>query len=77
MSREGVIRSLTSMATGRVKMFSHNDLDGAACYIVANYFNENVSAEFCSYENVDQKIHDFCADGIDEYSLILISDISV
>jgi len=36
MSREGVIRSLTSMATGRVKMFSHNDLDGIA------FFNVNI-----------------------------------
>jgi oligoribonuclease NrnB/cAMP/cGMP phosphodiesterase (DHH superfamily) len=64
----------------RVKLFTHLDLDGVGCAIVANHAfgAENVDVEYCDYKEVDKKVSDFFTDGgCEKYDKIFITDISV
>lgn len=42
----------------RIKMFTHTDLDGVGCAILAylTFGRENVDVEYCDYKDVDEKI---------------------
>lgn len=64
----------------KVKLFTHTDLDGIGCYIVAcRYFDkENVDVVYCDYDNVNEKIEEFMI-GSEKwnYDLIFITDISI
>lgn len=66
----------------KVKLFTHTDLDGLGCYIVASEVlgELNVDVEFCDYHNVNEKLNEYL-DNVYAYErvphdLILITDIS-
>lgn len=63
-----------------IKLFTHSDLDGISCYIVAAAFfgEENISVEYCEYDNVNEKILKFLDnEKPTDYEEIFITDISV
>lgn len=64
----------------KVKLFTHTDLDGVGCAIVAAFaFGEiSLDVEYCDYHDVNEKINAFgTSDEIVNYDVILITDISV
>lgn len=63
----------------RVKLFTHIDLDGVGCAIVAKHaFNGYLDIEFCGYNNIDQKVMEFIQSGAHlGFDAIFITDISV
>ena len=65
----------------KIKMFTHNDLDGVSCGILGKvaYKNELIDVENCSYENINEKILNFLNDESiwEEYGFVYITDISV
>lgn len=65
--------------TVKVKLFTHNDLDGIGCAIVAKTaFGDNCSIEYCSYSKIDEKITSFLrSEDYEEYDAVFITDISV
>lgn len=63
-----------------IKLFTHTDLDGVACAVLAFcVFNEhNVDVEYCDYTNINNRLKNFLtSEEIDKYSYIYITDISV
>lgn len=58
------------------KIFTHTDLDGVGCAILAKYYNPAIEVEFCDYDNVDQKVSDFLDNNI-ALGDLYITDISV
>lgn len=69
-----------------VKHFSHSDLDGIGCIVMAKHLFTHTAYEVCDYDNVDDKVTNFIMKYVDEdgtvkevcpYELILITDISV
>jgi len=64
----------------KVKLFTHTDLDGVSCAILAYaaFGRENVDVTYCDYHDVNEKIHTFFS-GVKEgeYEKVLITDISV
>lgn len=64
----------------KVKLFTHTDLDGVGCSIIAKLFfgENNVDVVSTGYNNIDRKVQNFIySKDIKNYSLILITDISV
>lgn len=63
----------------RIKHFSHTDLDGVGCTIISKLaYGERVDAVHCDYNNVNETVEEFLEAGnLDDYELILITDISV
>lgn len=64
----------------KIKLFSHCDLDGVGCAILAYlaFERENVDVEYCGYKNVDGKVREFyLCDNPEDYNEIYITDISV
>lgn len=62
----------------KVKLFTHTDLDGAGCAVVARVAFYNVDVVYCDYHNVDEKVRDFIeSDDHKNYSHVFITDISV
>ena len=65
----------------RVKLFTHTDLDGIGCAILAYlaFGKVNVDVEYCNYDDIDDKIEVFMEDeGLyRSYDKIFITDISV
>lgn len=61
-----------------VKLFTHTDLDGVGCAILAYHAfgAENVDVTYCDYGNVNEKISAYL-DGAERHDLIIITDISV
>lgn len=59
---------------GRIKLLTHNDLDGVGCAVLAKIFlgEENVDIEYCNYDNIDDR----ALNSVD-YDKIIITDISV
>lgn len=49
-----------------IKLFTHDDLDGVGCSILAKLvFGDNVDVEYCNYNNINEKVteylkHDNC-----------------
>ena len=62
-----------------IKLFTHNDLDGVGCAVVAYHaFGDLLDVEYCGYNNIDEKIWDFIQDGaVDQFNLVLITDITI
>lgn len=62
----------------KVKLISHKDLDGVACYIVlSNYIGiDNVEVSFVDYNNIEEVVMESLKNH-SAYSKILITDISV
>lgn len=64
----------------RVKLFTHTDLDGIGCAVLAYlaFGKENVDVEYCDYGDVDEKVGDFFVNGSPgEYNAVFITDISI
>ena len=64
----------------KYKLFTHTDLDGIGCAILAYlaFGRENVDVEYCNYNDVNEKVSDFLIYGTPgEYKNIFITDISV
>ena len=60
-----------------VKVFTHTDLDGIGCAILAKLaFRGNVDVEYCNYDEINEKISDYISNN-DNKNLIYITDISV
>lgn len=65
----------------RIKMFTHTDLDGVGCAILAylTFGRENVDVEYCDYKDVDEKIEKSIKEEklLQNYRHVYITDISV
>ena len=65
----------------KIKLFTHTDLDGAGCAILAYlaFGRDNVDVEYCNYDDVDEKVEKLLSN-VDErsvYDMIYITDISI
>lgn len=60
-----------------IKLFTHTDLDGVGCYILAfKAFGNNVKVEYCNYNDINERVLKFINNNeIDE--ACYITDISV
>lgn len=58
------------------KIFTHTDLDGVGCAVLAKYYNPDIEIEFCDYDNVNQKVNDFLNNNI-ALGDLYITDIGV
>ncbi|TPG68624.1 hypothetical protein EEL31_08895 [Brevibacillus laterosporus] len=62
----------------KVKLFTHTDLDGVGCAIVAKYAFQDVDVEYCNYDEINIKIEKFTAtEQYRHYDKVFITDISV
>lgn len=65
----------------KIKLFTHTDLDGIGCAIVAYlaFGRDNVDVEYCNYDDVDEKAETFLSnsDLRNLYDNIFITDISI
>jgi oligoribonuclease NrnB/cAMP/cGMP phosphodiesterase (DHH superfamily) len=67
----------------RIKLFTHTDLDGIGCAVLAKYVfgAENVDVVYCNYDDVNEKVTSFLEakefKNIGDYEKIFITDISV
>lgn len=60
-----------------IKLFTHNDLDGVGCAVLAKFaFGNNVDIEYCSYDDVDKKVEEYFDNGA-ECNYCHITDISI
>ena len=61
-----------------IKLFTHTDLDGVGCATLAQlaFGAENISIEYCNYDDIDSKVKEFIISNTDAY-MIHITDISV
>lgn len=61
-----------------VKLFTHTDLDGVGCAILAKLaFGSDVDIEYCNYDDINEKVTDYLNKNDDSLSYIYITDISV
>lgn len=63
----------------KVKLFSHNDLDGVGAVVVGKHaFGDSLRYECCGYDNIDSEIKAFLlSPECEETDVIFITDISV
>jgi uncharacterized protein len=63
----------------KVKLFTHTDLDGLGCAIVAKLgLDDDVDVTYCDYHNVNDLVRDFInSPEVLNYTHIFITDISV
>lgn len=64
----------------KIKIFTHNDLDGVGCVVVGNMFFgiDNVDYEICSYEDINEKVKEYLLENrYVEYDETYITDISL
>ena len=61
-----------------VKLFTHIDLDGVGCAILAKLaFGDEMDIEYCDYNNINERVLDYLNHNNDSLSYIYITDISV
>lgn len=61
-----------------IKLFTHTDLDGVGCAIVAKHVFRDVDVTYCDYHNVNSIIEEFIkVTPVNKYEKIFITDISV
>jgi uncharacterized protein len=63
----------------KIKLFTHIDLDGIGCSVLARLaFKEDAEIEYVNYDNVNEKISDFLKNTyIYDYENVFITDMSV
>ncbi|MEW8963234.1 DHH family phosphoesterase [Paraclostridium dentum] len=70
----------TSKIPTKIKLFTHTDLDGVGCAILAKIAsvinNIDIDIDFCDYNNINDKVNDFLKI-INSYDKVFIIDISV
>ena len=62
-----------------IKLFTHTDLDGVGCAVLANIaFEDGVDITYCNYDNVNQNVKEFIeSNKMSEDDICFITDISV
>lgn len=62
----------------KVKLFTHTDMDGISCAILGQLaFGKDISIEYCSYENINEKIEKFLeSEASLRYDEVFITDIA-
>ena len=63
-----------------IKLFTHTDLDGVGCAILAYlaFGKENVAVEYCNYDDIDLRVSQFfIKSNPGEYDKVFITDISI
>lgn len=61
-----------------VKLFTHTDLDGVGCAILAKLaFGDNVDIEYCDYDDINENVLNHLNNNDDSLSNIYITDIRV
>lgn len=67
-----------------IKLFTHTDLDGIGCAILAKLaFGEDVDIEYCNYDDINDKVKNFLANYCmnrnvrEKYEHVYITDISI
>lgn len=59
-----------------IQLFTHTDLDGIGCAVLAKFaFGNNVDIEYCNYDDIDSKVEEHFDSGV-EYDCH-ITDISI
>ena len=50
-----------------IKLFTHNDLDGVGCAILARmaFGKYDVDIEYCDYGQIDSRVEDYFNSGLD------------
>lgn len=63
----------------RIKLFTHTDLDGIGCAVLAYlaFGQDNVDVEYCDYKDINEKVRNFYLFNDTGYDQIFITDISV
>jgi len=63
----------------KIKLFTHNDLDGIGCGVVAKHaFGDSVDVEYCGYDSIDTKVAEFLiSPEFVATDVVFITDISV
>lgn len=76
----GVTARGNEITKGRIKLFTHTDLDGVGCSILTKlvYGEENVDVEYCNYDNINESVARFLqSEDLPNYQKVYITDISV
>lgn len=61
-----------------IKLFTHTDLDGVGCAILAKLaFGEEVDISYCNYDDINESVLDYLNNNDDSLSYIYITDIRV
>lgn len=63
----------------RVKLFTHTDLDGVGCAVLARHaFGDDVDISYCNYDDIDAAVTEFIESGAHEgFERVYITDIYV
>lgn len=64
----------------KIKLFTHTDLDGVGCAILAYlaFGRENVDVEYCNYDDINERVLDFWDnEPVNKYDKVYITDISL
>jgi len=62
----------------KVAHFTHNDMDGVGCGILAKLAFENVDVKYCGYDEINDSLMTFINENLyDQYDFVFITDISV
>lgn len=62
----------------RLLLFTHTDLDGFSCYIVARYHIMDVENHMCDYSNVEYEMRKIIKQNrISEFDMIILSDLNI
>jgi len=61
-----------------VKLFTHTDLDGVGCAILAMLaFGSEVDIDYCNYNEINDRVNDFIVTELESDDMVHITDISV
>lgn len=61
-----------------VKLFTHNDLDGIGCAVLALLAFDTVDVEYCGYGDINDKVKDFIVNKqYNSFDQVFITDISI
>lgn len=60
----------------KIKLFTHNDLDGISCGIIGKLTYDDIDIEYCNYNDINEKIKSYL-DEPGEMDFVYITDISV
>jgi len=63
---------------GKIKLFTHTDLDGIGCAILGTLVSKNIDIEYCNYDDINQKVKELIeSKDYNNYDHVFITDISV
>ena len=59
-----------------IKLFTHTDLDGVGCAILAKLAFKDVDISYCNYDNINEEVKNFITDKND-IDMCFITDVSI